>query len=129
MNTTEEQPQSKWKRPKYSVYLLRVEPETKKRIYKEVERLNKEKEFGRRLTVDDYVKFAISLVQPKHGQVMKDACLTPTDRMEEEFRKYQKAHPAASRDDFNGILLRSWQREPGKDSEDRTPTILSGKEA
>lgn len=109
MEVKEEQPKARPKRPKQPVSLVRLNSETKRRMYKEIERINREKEFGRALTADDYLSFAIGLVTRDHTSQLKDLCMTPSDRIDEEFRKFQKARPGASREDFNNDLLRSWQ--------------------
>ena len=83
---------------------VRVRRETKKKILADLAALNK-KDFGRKVTVDDYVQLAISLIKPEYLQRLKDQSLSNRDRMELKYKEYCTANGKISKDEFIGILL------------------------
>lgn len=83
---------------------IRVKRETKKRIIAEVAALNR-KEFGRKVTVDDYVALAVSLLKPDHCEQLKQQSLSNRDRLELRYQEYCAAHGKVSKDEFLGTLL------------------------
>jgi len=83
---------------------VRVRRETKKRILTDLATLNK-KDFGRKVTVDDYVQLAISLIKPEYLEQLKEQSLSNKDRMELKYKEYCAAHGKVSKDEFIGILL------------------------
>lgn len=83
---------------------LRVKRETKKKIITELITLNK-KDFGRKLTADDYVQLAISLLTSEHLQKLKEWSFSNKDRLEQRYQEYCSNHGKTSKDEFIGILL------------------------
>jgi hypothetical protein len=83
---------------------LRVRKETKKKILSDLATINK-KDFGRKVTADDFVSLAISLLTPEHLQKLKDASLSNRDRLDQRFADYCVTHGKVSKDEFLGILL------------------------
>ena len=96
------------KRAKLKTDNLRVRRETKKKIQVELAALNR-KDFGRKVTTDDYVQLAISLVKPEHLGSLKERTLSNKDRMEKRYQEYCAAHGKVSKDEFIGVLLASGQ--------------------
>ena len=88
---------------------LRVKPETKEKIDREVSRINHERQYGRKITTDDYVALAIRLVGSKHLEELKAAVMTNSDRMELEYLEYTKQHGSISKNDYYGLLLQGWK--------------------
>ncbi len=87
---------------------VRVRRETKKKILTDLAQLNK-KDFGRKLTVDDYVQLAISLIRPELLEQLKEQSLSNRDRMELKYKEYCSKHGKISKDEFIGLLLASGQ--------------------
>ena len=85
---------------------VRVRRETKKKILTDLVALNK-KDFGRKVTVDDYVQLAISLIKPEYLERLKEQSLSNRDRMELKYKEYCTANGKISKDDFIGMLLSS----------------------
>jgi hypothetical protein len=83
---------------------VRVRRETKKKILTDLAILNK-KDFGRKITVDDYVQLAIALVRPEQLERLKEQSLSNRDRMELKYKEYCTAHGKVSKDEYIGILL------------------------
>ncbi len=96
------------KRAKLKTDNLRVRRETKKKIQTELAALNR-KDFGRKVTTDDYVQLAISLVRPEHTDTLKERTLSNKDRMEKRYQEYCAAHGKVSKDEFIGTLLAAGQ--------------------
>jgi hypothetical protein len=92
------------KRAKLKTDNLRVRRETKKKIQAELAALNR-KDLGRKVTTDDYVQLAISLVQPEHTDALRGRTLSNKDRMEKRYQEYCAAHGKVSKDEFIGVLL------------------------
>lgn len=92
------------KKAKLKTDSIRVKKETKKKIQAEVGALNK-KDFGRPITVDDYVALAITLLRPEHLDQLRDRCLSNKDRLEQRYREYCSANGRVSKDEFIGVLL------------------------
>lgn len=84
---------------------LRIRPETKKTIMKELVRINKEKQFGNRVKPDAFISLAIGLLKPEHYRRLADDSMTNKDRVEQKYQEYMKTHGPISKDDFFGILL------------------------
>ena len=87
---------------------VRVRRETKKKILTDLAQLNK-KDFGRKLTVDDYVQLAISLIRPELLEQLKEQSLSNRDRMELKYKEYCSKNGKISKDEFIGLLLASGQ--------------------
>ena len=100
------------KRAKLKTDNLRVRRETKKKIQTELAALNR-KDFGRKVTTDDYIQLAISLVKPEHTDTLKERTLSNKDRMEKRYQEYCVAHGKVSKDEFIGVLLSSGQSGNG----------------
>ena len=84
---------------------LRVRRETKKRVQAELAKINK-KDFGKKVRCDELIGTALSLLTERHIKELQDSSLTNADRLESQYRDYQKTHSGASKDDFLGTLLR-----------------------
>jgi hypothetical protein len=87
---------------------VRIRRETKKKILTDLAALNK-KDFGRKITVDDYVQLAIALIRPDQLERLKEQSLSNRDRMELKYKEYCAAHGKVSKDDYIGILLSTGQ--------------------
>lgn len=87
---------------------IRVMRETKKRILIDLAAVNK-KDIGRKVTVDDYVQLAISLLNPEHLQKLKDRTLSNKDRLEIKFQEHCSQNGKVSKDEFIGLLLAGGQ--------------------
>lgn len=83
---------------------LRVRRETKKRIQSELATLNK-KDFGRKITADDYVALAITLIQSAHLEGLRERSLSNKDRLEQKYQEHCAKHGKVSKDKFLGVLL------------------------
>lgn len=83
---------------------LRVRKETKKKILSDLLSLNK-KDFGRKLTADDYVQLAISLLTPDLLQKLKEKTLSNKDRLELKYQEYCSQNGKVTKDEFLGVLL------------------------
>ena len=83
---------------------LRVLRETKKRVLGDLVNLNK-KDFGHRITTDDYISLAISLVKPADLEQLKNQSISNGDRIEIAFQDYCKAVGKIEKDEFLGLLL------------------------
>jgi hypothetical protein len=84
---------------------IRVKRETRKKILSELSKINK-KDYGRKITIDDFVALAIGLVDAKHIEALQQRSLTNTDRLELEYRAYVKAQGSITKDDYLGKLMR-----------------------
>jgi hypothetical protein len=96
-------PESKSK-AKPSTDSLRVRRETKKKILAELVILNKEG-LGK-VTPDQYVALAISLLTSSHLEQLKQRSLTAKDRIEQRYREYRAQHGKVSKNDFLATLLK-----------------------
>jgi|GEM_PF-2767348 len=83
---------------------VRVRRETKKKILADLANLNK-KDFGRKVTVDDYVQLAISFIKPEYLERLTEQSLSNRDRMELKYKEYCAANGKISKDEFIGLLL------------------------
>ena len=83
---------------------LRVKRETKRRVLAELAKVNK-KSVGRKVRVDNLIVHAISLITDGDIKTLQENSLTNADRLELQFRDYQKVNPGASKDHFLGYLL------------------------
>lgn len=83
---------------------IRVKKETKKKILADVAALNR-KEFGSKITPDEYVAMALSLLKPEHLEELKTRSLTNKDRLELKYQEFCAAHGKVSKDEFLGALL------------------------
>lgn len=83
---------------------LRVRKETKKKILTELAALNR-KTFGRKVTTDEYVALAISLIQSKHLDQLKEQSYSNKDRLDQKYQEYCAANGKVSKDEFIGVLL------------------------
>lgn len=106
--TTEVSTTAATKRAKLKTDNLRVRRETKKKIQTELAAINR-KEFGRKVTADDYVQLAISLVKPEHLGSLKERTLSNKDRLEQRYQDYCAAHGKVTKDEFIGTLLAAGQ--------------------
>jgi hypothetical protein len=104
MNQNEAVKSNKSKSVNVSTVPLRVKRETKRRVLAELAKVNK-KSVGRKVRVDSLIVHAISLIGDADIQTLQDNSLTNNDRLELQFRDYQKANPGSSKDDFLGYLL------------------------
>lgn len=84
---------------------FRLRQPTADRVKEFVTRLN-EKEFGRRVTPDEIISLALSLLTPEHLQGLQNATLSNNDRIEIEFRNYCKASGNISKDEFLGLIIK-----------------------
>lgn len=96
---------SKTRQANASTVGLRVRRETKKRIQAELAKINK-KDFGKKVRCDELIGTALSLLTERHLKELQDASLTNADRLEIQYRDYQKAHSGANKDEFLGSFLR-----------------------
>lgn len=101
------------KRPKLRTESLRVRRETKKRIQAELATLNR-KDFGRKITADDFLSVAIGLVQTIHLDEIKARSLSNRDRLEMMYKEHCEKHGKVTKDEFLGILLESEGRKERK---------------
>ena len=85
---------------------IRIRKETKKKIQSELMLLNK-KDFGRKITADDFIQLAISLVRPEHTDSLRERTLSNKDRLEQRYLDYCAKNGKISKDEFIGILLGS----------------------
>lgn len=83
---------------------LRVKKDTRKRVVKDLEKVNS-KEFGRRVRIDDYVAFALSLVTPEHHHRLQESTLSNEDRLKRDYKSYVAQHGMISRDEYLGKRL------------------------
>jgi hypothetical protein len=83
---------------------LRVRRETKRKILAELAALNR-KELGRKVTADDYVALAISLIRPEHTEALRQRTLSNKDRLEQRYLDYCAQHGKVSKDEFLGLIL------------------------
>ena len=95
---------------------IRVTPETKKKILRDLQRINKEKEFGRRIRSDAYIALAIELFEPKHFEKLKESSMTNHDRLELAFQSFSKETGSNSKDEFFGLLLKGQLSETNGNS-------------
>lgn len=98
------------KRQKLKTESLRVRRETKKRIQTELATLNR-KDFGRKITADDFLTVAISLVQTVHLEEMKIRSLSNKDRLEILYKEHCEKRGKVTKDEFLGLLLESEVRK------------------
>ncbi len=83
---------------------LRVKKDTRKRVVKDLEKVNS-KEFGRRVRMDDYVAFALGLVTPEHHRQLQESTLSHEDRLKRDYKAYVAQHGMISRDEYLGKRL------------------------
>ncbi len=95
---------SKVKSTTISTVPLRVKRDTKRRVLAELAKVNK-KAIGRKVRVDSLILHAISLLTDADILAVQDNSLSNADRLELQFRDYQKVNPGASKDHFLGHLL------------------------
>ena len=88
-----------------STVSLRVKRETRRKIEAELVKANK-KELGRKISCDELLLLALSLIQEPHIRTLQDATLTNADRLQRSFRAYCKTNPPVTYDEFLGRLLR-----------------------
>lgn len=83
---------------------LRVKKDTRKRVVQEVTKLNK-KEFGRKIRMDDYVAFALTLVTSEHHSALQEASLSHKDRFERDYNAYVAQNGMITKDEYLGKRL------------------------
>ena len=96
------------KKSKLRTDSLRVRKETKKKVLAELATLNR-KVFGRKITTDEYVALAISLLQATHLDTLKERSLSNKDRLEQKYQEYCSTKGKVTKDEFIGVLLSSGQ--------------------
>ena len=94
------------KKVNYNTTPIRVTKATARTVRAIVNKLNK-KPLGRRVTFDDVVSQAISLLQKEHLEGIKRATYSSQDHMELQYREYCRLHGQISKDKFLGLLLQS----------------------
>ena len=104
MDTTEPIKKAKPADKSGSSFALRVRRETKRRVMQELAKVNK-KDFGRKVTVDDLIGLAVSLLNAAHLTHLQERSLSNADRLKQRLREYVKKHGAVSKDEFLGMIL------------------------
>jgi hypothetical protein len=83
---------------------LRVKKETRKRAVGDLKKIN-EKEFGRKVRMDEYLSFAINLVTQEHRESLQSSSLTHQDRLSRDYKTYIAQNGMISKDDYLGKRL------------------------
>jgi hypothetical protein len=104
MDTSQTEKKTKQPTKSGSYATLRVKKDTRKRVVQEVLKINK-KEFGRKVRMDDFVAFALSLVTPEHHIMLQEASLSHNDRFERDYKAYVTQHGMISKDEYLGKRL------------------------
>ncbi len=108
MNSETQNTKPSTKKVKPSTDSLRVKRETKKKVLAELTAINR-KEFGRKVTTDEYIALAVSLLKPEHLEKLREQSLTNKDRLEKRYQEYCVAHGKVSKDEYIGVLLLTGQ--------------------
>jgi hypothetical protein len=83
---------------------VRVKQATRDRILEAVDRLN-QKELGRKVTPDDVVSLAVTLLKSEHFEEIQDTTLSHFDRLARNHQTYVKEHGEISKDEYLGKIL------------------------
>lgn len=83
---------------------LRVKKETRKRAVNDLKKIN-EKEFGRKVRMDEYLSFAINLMSQDHREMLQSSSLTHQDRLNRDYKIYVAQNGMISKDDYLGKRL------------------------
>ena len=89
---------------------IRIRKATKEHMQNELDRINREKELGRPITVDDYVGLAITTIRTGDIEALKNLSLSYEDHLELDYRKHVKSIGPISKDAFLGLVLRGEAR-------------------
>ena len=85
---------------------IRVKKTTLRSIRQILNRLNK-KIHGRKVVVDDVVSMALSLLQDKHLEEIKEMTYSSQDHLDLQYQKYCKLNGYISRNEFLAMLLKA----------------------
>lgn len=102
MEPTEVKKVTHLKKP--SASSLRVKPETRKRLFGELAKVNK-KNYGRKVRPDQLLNLLLSLLKPEHIQLLQSESLSNADRLEMRYKEHTKKFGPVSKDEFLGLLL------------------------
>lgn len=83
---------------------LRVKKDTRKRVVTDLRKVN-DKEFGRKLRVDEYISFALNLVTDAHRRELQNSSLSHQDRLLQEHKAYVAKNGMISKDEYLGKRL------------------------
>lgn len=83
---------------------IRVTKGTARTIRSIIHKLNK-KPLGRRVVFDDVVSTAVSLLQDKHFEAIKESTYSGKDHMELKYKEYCRINGYISKERFLEILL------------------------
>jgi len=83
---------------------LRVKKDTRKRVVNDLKKVN-DKEFGRKLRVDEYISFALNFVTEKHRTELQNSTLSHQDRLNRDYKAYVAEHGMISKDEYLGKRL------------------------
>lgn len=92
------------KRPNSKTTPVRLLKTTAKELKRIVVSLNK-KPLGKKVRVDEVIVKALSLLENKHIEEIKDSTLSNTDKLELSYREYCKINGQISKDEYLGRLL------------------------
>jgi hypothetical protein len=90
---------------------LRVKKDTRKRVVQELTKINK-KEFGRKIRMDDYVTFALTLVTSEHHVALQEASLSHGDRFERDYKNHVTQNGMITKDEYLGKRLNGESTSP-----------------
>jgi len=83
---------------------LRVKKDTRKRVVNDLKKVN-DKEFGRKLRVDEYISFALNFVTENHRTELQNSTLSHQDRLNRDYKAYVAEHGMISKDEYLGKRL------------------------
>lgn len=92
------------KKSKSNTTPIRVLKTTAKSLKSMVQKLNK-KPLGKKIRVDDLILKALSLLEDKHFEEIKNSTLTNADRLEMKYQEYCRVNGPVSKDEFLGKLM------------------------
>lgn len=105
----ENEMETKKRKKSSSTDSIRIKRDTKKQIMNLVKQLNKDKTIGQSIKGQQVVEIAVSLLEPKHLEQLKEQSLTNEDRFEQNYQNYIRLHGVISKDNYFGILLTQTQ--------------------
>jgi hypothetical protein len=83
---------------------IRINALTKEKLSSEIAKANK-KQFGRRITADDVINLALTLVTDHHIKLLQTKSMSNHDRIDMMYAEYTKKNGYVSKDDFLGSIL------------------------
>jgi len=92
------------RRPKPNTTPVRLLKSTAKELKSMTLSLNK-KPLGKKARIDDVIVKALSLLEEKHLEEIRESTLSNADKLELSYREYCKANGQISKDEYIGRLL------------------------